>query len=700
MFKRFLKISINVCLFLGIALSAVMAFGDTTFEYDGFYDYSIACKDENWKKNYLRICSGQKFSVKSTFRFDGKKLVGEYAAKEIEGGTSYGEYAFNKFSFKNSSSTAELQWQDKWGIGKLNLRTDDDWNSFTGEWFNLKDGRHEIRGLWNARRTNSSSLNSPIREYALFVRGEKNDPSNNTQISQIKAAKEKASHQANDKRANIRIQCEGAAPLDVDVENDTSVRVHRVGEYKIETRDDLLILKESEPGGAFCKQITLNLLSGVKTSTCISGNSEETCKIEEIDILGDTAYSKLKHKAAKEKENQRTAKQIIAKLPEPKQKFNEILRKHYAKSLPKGRDFPGAICSHDAEQISDCISLGFRGDADKYPVLWHLTSGGWRSVDFWRYDSVNRGKKQLEDFFSISSRKEKQSLLNNQKKVERFLSSVDMESEMDTEEQCQGMDCSTVEYPYQSTYTSKSQGFGDFYITCTVMKPSQMIYALKSYLSIDDSVANLSWYTEKPICFSSIYHDDYSKAVLIYLMNSSGPIQLMGSDDIWPGDVLLVKGRMAFVLDTQFGGPKRYKNMVQDPNFLMIGILEEEKHVLLKDYVGEPYQALKITKNGGPYTSDRDEKFADTERIFSKMYMTLLTVRSCAKNFKISLGKLKTAETVFAKYWSNQNLPKQNKERVKSETKTDFKGLVSLTSKDEEHCSSAALMMKNPSWFE
>ncbi len=590
MFKKFLKISINACLFSGVALSAVMAFGDTTFEYDGFYDYSIACKDENWKKNYLHICSGQKFSVKSTFRFDGKKIVGEYAAKEIEGGTSYGEYAFNKFSFKNSSSTAELQWQDKWGIGKLNLRTDDDWNSFTGEWFFPNDGRQEIRGLWNAQRKNSSSLNSPIQEYALFVRGEKNDPSNNTQISQTKAAKEKAS--------------------------------------------------------------------------------------------------------------QKAAKQIIAKLPEPKQKFTEILRKHYAKSLPKGRDFPGAICSHDAEQISDCISLGFRGDPDKYPVLWHLTSGGWRSVDFWRYDSVNRGKKKLEDFFSISSRKEKQSLLNDQKKVESFLSSVDMETEMSSVKNCQGMECWIVEYPWQSTYTSKSQGFGDFYITCTVMKPSQMIYSLKSYLSIDDSIANVSWYTEHPICFSSIYHDDYSKAVLIYLMNSSGPIQLMGSDDIWPGDVLLVKGRMAFVLDTQFGGPNRHKNMVQEPNVLMIGILEKEKHVLLKDYVGEPYQALKITKNGGPYTSDQDEKVADAERIFSKMYMTLLTVRSCAKNFKISLGKLKTAETVFAKYWSNQNLPEKNQERVKSETKADFKGVISLTSKDEEHCSSAALMMKNPSWFE
>ena len=125
------------------------------------------------------------------------------------------------------------------------------------------------------------------------------------------------------------------------------------------------------------------------------------------------------------------------------------------------------------------------------------------------------------------------------------------------------------------------------------MKPSQIALSLKKYLSIDESVgADVSWYKENPICFSSIYHDNYSKAVLISFNNSSGPIQLMGSNDIWPGDVLLVRGSITSITDLQYGEPKQ-SNMVQSPNVLFISVSEKEKHVLLKNYVGEPYQPLK-----------------------------------------------------------------------------------------------------------
>jgi len=67
MLKKLLKISINTCLFLSVALSSVIAFGQATYEYNGFYDLSFACKNSTFKNRNKHLCDGRKLPMKSTF---------------------------------------------------------------------------------------------------------------------------------------------------------------------------------------------------------------------------------------------------------------------------------------------------------------------------------------------------------------------------------------------------------------------------------------------------------------------------------------------------------------------------------------------------------------------------------------------------------------------------------------------------------
>ena len=136
--------------------------------YDGYYDYAIVCQDKKWKERNTKLC-GEKYSMVSAFEFNGNSLTGTFTAEDSSGSHYTGEYDFSKFSFTDKKSKADAIWRDKWGYGKVNLKTTDDWKTFDGEWFYFFKGEQSIRGNWRGKLATSSSQVSPIMAFATKV---------------------------------------------------------------------------------------------------------------------------------------------------------------------------------------------------------------------------------------------------------------------------------------------------------------------------------------------------------------------------------------------------------------------------------------------------------------------------------------------------------------------------------------------------
>ncbi|MDC3314394.1 caspase family protein [Alphaproteobacteria bacterium] len=154
-----------VVLFLLAAASNSVAGELIRATYDGYYDYAIVCKDKKWKERNTKLCS-KRYSMVSAFEFNGNSLSGTFTAEDSSGSHYTGEYDFSKFSFTDKKSKADAVWRDKWGYGKVNLKTTDNWETFDGEWFYFSNGEQSIRGHWRGKLVTSYSQVSPIMAFA------------------------------------------------------------------------------------------------------------------------------------------------------------------------------------------------------------------------------------------------------------------------------------------------------------------------------------------------------------------------------------------------------------------------------------------------------------------------------------------------------------------------------------------------------
>jgi hypothetical protein len=93
--------------------------------------------------------------------------------------------------------------------------------------------------------------------------------------------------------ASVRIECEGLAALEVDLENDIMVSISRIGSFDASLSGKLLMLTAPE-GSAVCQEISYDVLTGEKNAKCMNGNHKEKCMITDIKVDAKSKYAKLK----------------------------------------------------------------------------------------------------------------------------------------------------------------------------------------------------------------------------------------------------------------------------------------------------------------------------------------------------------------------------------------------------------------------
>jgi len=270
--------------------------------------------------------------------------------------------------------------------------------------------------------------------------------------------------------------------------------------------------------------------------------------------------------------------------------LSDDLRNFYAKQAPKSKAFSGVICHSNAVSKSECIGLGNTGGFKEYSILKLIYGSNWKPKNFYMYDVVIKGKKNLEDVFVVDTRKRQKQLTERMSVIRSWQESIDMSFK--TWDESDGKVYDGWQHIDFALYEPKSEH--EFYLTCVVLPPGGRLQAIKE---IFGSRKDFNWATEKsPICVNSLSNEDFNGFVIVWLMSDKiGGKQ----DNIWPGDVLLVKGTLSRVFD--------HSNTYGQRTYSLIEFNDVERKVLLEDFVGfYPGKLPIVTKAGAPYAFDQD----------------------------------------------------------------------------------------------